>query len=398
MIPVGEPCTRLDPSPGEPETPLTRLLGFTRLLRDNGFSLGLREQIDALSVARASGILNLQRLRWGLRSLLCTTREEWRRFDPLFDAYWFAANRTLRTQAAGGGRDATRSGTDAGTGRDDRAIDVDRAGSGTGVDDTHGAAARGGASPQEALGRLDFRFLGDARQMHEMERLAERLARRMRRRQLRRLRLSRQGRRIHMRRTIRKNLRYGGTPLELVFRQRRRQRPRLIVLLDVSRSMSLYSYLFLRFARGLVEAFRDAEVFVYHTRLVPVTQALREHDARKFREKLTLLSAGWAGGTRIGECLQAFNREHAARLVTSRSIVVIASDGFDTGPAEVLGGQLARLRRRVRKIVWLNPLLGRAGYQPLAAGMQAALPSIDVFAPAHNLDSLLALEPVLMSL
>jgi uncharacterized protein with von Willebrand factor type A (vWA) domain len=398
MIPVGEPCTRLNPPPAAPGSPVVALLGFTDMLRDNGFTLGLREQIDALSVARASGILNLERLRWGLRSLLCTTREEWQRFDPLFDAYWFAANRTLRTQAAGGGRIDTRSGADAGTGREVRAIDVDRAGSGTGVDDTHGAAARGGASPQEALGRLDFRFLGDARQMHEMERLAERLARGMRRRQLRRMRLSRHGRRIHMRRTIRKNLRYGGTPLELAFRQRRRQLPRLIVLLDVSRSMSLYSYLFLRFARGLVETFRDAEAFVYHTRLVPVTQALRERDARKFREKLTLLSAGWAGGTRIGECLQAFNREHAARLVTSRSIVVIASDGFDTGPAEVLAGQLARLRRRARKIVWLNPLLGRAGYQPLAAGMQAALPWIDVFAPAHNLDSLLALEPVLMSL
>ena len=398
MIPVGEPRTNLDPPPAAPETPVAALLGFMDMLRDNGFSLGLREQIDALSVARSSGILNLQRLRWGLRSLLCTTREEWQRFDPLFDACWFAANRTLRTRDAGGGRIDTRSGSDAGTGRDDRAIDVDRAGAGTGVDDAHGAATRGGASPQEAPGRLDFRFLRDARQMHEMERLAERLARRMRRRQLRRQRLSRQGRRIQMRRTIRKSLRYGGTPLDLAFRQRRRQRPRLIVLLDVSRSMSLYSYLFLRFARGLVEAFRDADAFVYHTRLVQVTEALRERDILKFRERLTLLSAGWSGGTRIGECLQAFNRDYAARLVTSRSIVVIASDGFDTGPAEVLAGQLARIRRRARKIVWLNPLLGRAGYQPLAAGMQAALPWIDVFAPAHNLDSLLALEPELMTL
>jgi uncharacterized protein with von Willebrand factor type A (vWA) domain len=398
MIPVGAPRANLNPPPAAPEAPVAALLGFTGMLRDNGFTVGLREQIDALSIVRAGGILNLRRLRWGLRSLLCTTREEWRRFDPLFDAYWFAANSTLRTQAAGGGRVDTRNGADTGTEGHSRATDVDRAGSGPGVDTAHGAAARGGASPREAPGRLDFRFLDDVRQMHAMERLAERLARRMRRRQLRRLRLSRQGWRIHMRRTIRKSLRYGGTPLELAFRQRRRQRPRLIVLLDVSRSMSLYSYLFLRFARGLVDAFRDADAFVFHTRLVQVTQALRERDTRKFKEKLTLLSAGWSGGTRIGECLQAFNRDHGARLVTSRSIVIIASDGFDTGPAEVLAGQLARIRRRARKIVWLNPLLGRTGYQPLAAGMQAALPWIDVFAPAHNLDSLLALEPELMNL
>ena len=391
-------CTRLDTPPSAPETPpLVRLLGFTGMLRDNGFSIGLREQIDALAVARSSGILNLQRLRWDLRSLLCASREEWQRFDALFDAYWFAANRSLRLQSSGGGRVDTRSRADGRGDRSGQPADVDRAGSGSGVAD-QGYAARGGASAQEALGRLDFRFLGDARQMYEMERLAERLAQRMRRRQLRRQHLSRQGRRIHMRRTIRKSLRYGGTPLELAFRQRRRQLPQLIVLLDVSRSMSLYSHLFLRFARGIVAAFRDAEAFVYHTRLVQVTEALRERDARRFTERLTLLSAGWSGGTRIGECLQAFNRDHAARLVTSRSIVVIASDGFDTGPAEVLAGELARIRRRARKIVWLNPLLGRTGYQPLAAGMQAALPWIDVFAPAHNLDSLLALEPELMTL
>jgi uncharacterized protein with von Willebrand factor type A (vWA) domain len=380
------------------DEPLARLLGFTGLLRDNGFSVGLREQIDAASLARSGGILNLQRVRWGLRSLLCTTREEWRRFDALFDAYWFAANRAFRLQAAGGRRVDARSAADAGSRRCGRPSDVDGPGSAATDADSPGGAARGGASPQEALGRLDFRFLDDGRQMQALEELAERLARRMRRRRLRRQRVARQGRRIHMRRTIRKSLRYGGTPLELAFTQRRRQLPRLVLLLDVSRSMSLYSYLYLRFARGLLEAFQDAEAFVYHTRLVPVTEALRERDTPRFREKLALLSAGWSGGTRIGECLQAFNRDFAARVVSSRSIVLIASDGFDTGPADVLAGQLAHLRRRARKIVWLNPLLGRAGYQPLAAGMQAALPWIDVFAPAHNLDSLLALEPELTTL
>jgi uncharacterized protein with von Willebrand factor type A (vWA) domain len=381
------------------DKPLAHLLGFTGLLRANGFSVGLREQIDAASLARSGGILNLQRLRWGLRSLLCGSREDWQRFDRLFDAYWFETNRVLRLQGSGGGRVDTRSAADAGSARHDgRHADVDRAGSDTRDADSPGEAARGGASPQEALGRLDFRFLDDNRQLQALEHLAERLARRMRRRQLRRQRVARQGRRVHMRRTIRKSLCYGGTPLELAFMQRRRQLPRLILLLDVSRSMSLYSYLYLRFARGLVEAFRDAEAFIYHTRLVQVTEALRERDAHRFREKLTLLSAGWSGGTRIGECLRNFNSEHAARLVSSRSIVIIASDGFDTGPPETLAGQLARIRRRARRIVWLNPLLGRQGYQPLAAGMQAALPWIDVFAPAHNLNSLLALEPELTTL
>ena len=203
---------------------------------------------------------------------------------------------------------------------------------------------------------------------------------------------------MHLRRTIRNSLRYGGTPLELIFKERRRQLPRLVLLLDVSRSMSLYSYLFLRFARGVLGAFRDSHAFVYHTRLVPVSEVLRERDIDKVKEKLAIISLGWSGGTRIGECVEHFNLEHARKILGSRSIVVMVSDGYDTGPPELLAEQLGRIQRCARKVVWLNPLLGRDDYQPLARGMQAALPYIDVFAPAHSLKSLAALESQLIYL
>jgi uncharacterized protein with von Willebrand factor type A (vWA) domain len=257
---------------------------------------------------------------------------------------------------------------------------------------------RGGASWQESTGQTDFRLLNDPREVRAIEDLAERLARRMRRRVQRRQRLARYGRRIHLRRTIRASLRYGGTPIDLVYQRRLRVLPRLVLLLDVSRSMSLYSYFFLRFARGMLGAFRDAHAFIYHTRLIPVSDVLRERNADKAKEKLGVIALGWAGGTRIGESVQAFNEHHASKLLNSRSIVVVMSDGFDTGPATLLAEQLILIRRRARKIVWLNPLLGREGYEPLAAGMQAALPLIDVFAPAHNLESLAALEDQLVNL
>jgi len=204
----------------------------------------------------------------------------------------------------------------------------------------------------------------------------------------------RSGRRIHLRRTIRASLSRGGTPIDLVRVRRRRRLPRLILILDVSRSMSPYSYFFLCFARGLLGAFRDAECFAFHTRLVRVSDALRERDSFRMREKLSLISLGWAGGTRIGECLQRFHAEHAGRRLGSHAIVVVVSDGLDTGAPELLGDALAAIRRRARRLVWLNPLAGRPGYAPLAAGMQAALPHLDRFAPAHNLDSLAALETV----
>lgn len=170
------------------------------------------------------------------------------------------------------------------------------------------------------------------------------------------------------------------------------------MLTDVSRSMSLYSYLFLRYARGLLDAFDDARAYVFHTRLVPVTEALRERDDARLKDKLAVLSLGWAGGTRIGESLHEFNRQHARGLLNRRTLVIVVSDGLDTGPPALLAAELAAIKRRTRKLIWLNPLLGRAGYEPRAGGMAAALPYIDVFAPAHSLESLAALEPQLARL
>lgn len=373
-----------------------RMIEFIRLARANGFRVGIQEELDALRVAQHCHLLEQRSLRWGLRALLCTESREWHRFDALYEAYWHGANRSAQVKPSGAARLDTQDALGDGI-SGARVVETDRPQSGDAGNDTAGAA-RSGASHREALRQTDFRFLTDAQQLREMEHLVERLARRMRRHLTRRQRLSHEGRRIHMRASIRNSLQYGGTPLELVFRQRRRQLPRLILLLDVSRSMSLYSYLFLRFARGIVAAFRDADVFVFHTRLVPVTEALRERDIHKVKQKLAVLSAGWSGGTRIGECLQRFNQRHAGRILNTRSVVMIMSDGFDTGPPEFLAAQLERIKRRARRIIWLNPLLGRDGYQPLAGGMQAALPWIDVFAPAYNLDSLQALEPQLTNL
>ena len=374
---------------------VARIVEFVRLVREQGFQVGVREEIDALKVARHCTVLDQQRLRWGLRSLLCGNVDEWQRFDQLFDAYWLSVNRQTRVEYSPRAKLDEREAP--GRHGHGAVAEADRPRPGDDSDAGEGGA-RGGASRQEVMTGTDFRFLSDSRQMREMEQLVERLARRMRRRLLRRQRMARQGRRVHLRRTIRNSLRYGGTPLELVFKQRRRQLPRLILLLDVSRSMSLYSYLFLRFARGVLGAFRDSQAFVYHTRLVPVTEVLRERDIDKVKEKLAVISLGWSGGTRIGESMQRFNEQYARKILGSRSIVVMVSDGYDTGPPELLAAQLARIQRCARKIVWLNPLLGRADYQPLAGGMQAALPFIDVFASAHSLASLAALESQLMYL
>lgn len=376
---------------------LERLIGFLRFMRSNAYHIGIQENQDVMRMAEHAGLLDPRRMRGGLRALLCSNCDDWQRFDELFDAYWKPANRSKEQLSSHSKKMDRKNGLSGQQGGGNQVAEADHAQRGD-DSDAGGAGSKGGASAQEVKATTDFRMLTDESQMREMERLVERLAKQMRRRMTRRQRVQQQGRRIDLRRTIRNSLRYGGTPLNLAFKQRKQQLPRLILLLDVSRSMSLYSFLFLRFARGIVEAFKDADAFVYHTKLVHVTDALRERDMTKAKEKLALMSSGWSGGTRIGDCLKLFNQDYGRRIVNSRSVVMVVSDGYDTGEPEALAEQLRQLKQRARKVVWLNPLLGRDGYEPTAGGMQAALPLLDLFASAHNLESLLKLESELMKL
>jgi uncharacterized protein with von Willebrand factor type A (vWA) domain len=195
--------------------------------------------------------------------------------------------------------------------------------------------------------------------------------------------------------TARRSVRYGGEPIELRFRQHRQTPPRLVLLLDVSRSMSLYSFFFLRLARALQGVRLDTRVFIWHTRLSAVSEALRDCDPWRAQERLQLLSAGWAGGTRIGDCLEQFEREHASTM-HSRTALIVVSDGYDTGDPALLAAVARRLSRRVRRLVWLNPLAASDSYQPLARSMQAVLPELDLFAPANNLASIERVLPRLV--
>ncbi len=375
-----------------------RLVEFVQMARDNGFRAGIAEVIDAQKIARIFDITNLQRLRWGLRSLLCSDQNDWQRFGDLFDAYWLPVGRQqIRTESVAGApvgqRQSLAPGADVKQGV---ATDVDQAGQGDGEDATDGGALEG-ASGQEFLVRADFQFITDAGQMSEMDDLVERLAKNMRRRMIRRQKIQSKGRRIDIRQTVRKSLRYGGTPMDLAYRHNRKNQPRLLIIIDVSRSMSLYSYVFLRFARGIVSSLRDADAFAFHTRMVHITDALYQPNLAKVKKKLSLISSGWSGGTRIGESLESFLNNYRQRL-NSRTVVMIISDGLDTGEPQLLADKLAIIKSQCRKLIWLNPLLGRPGYEPKTGSMLAALPYIDLFAPAHNLESLCALEPELIRL
>jgi uncharacterized protein with von Willebrand factor type A (vWA) domain len=181
-------------------------------------------------------------------------------------------------------------------------------------------------------------------------------------------------------------LRTGGEPLSLAWRRRRIRRTRLVILCDVSGSMDVHARFLLQFLYAMQDAFARVETFVFSTALTRITDHLRTMTFGQALERLAGVR-GFSGGTRIGASLAQFE-ERWGRLVDRRTVVVILSDGWDTGEPAVLGEALRRIHRRAGRVLWLNPLLGNPEYQPLTQGMQAALPHVDVFAPAHNLESL----------
>jgi uncharacterized protein with von Willebrand factor type A (vWA) domain len=375
-----------------------RLAGFARTLRDSGFKVGLAETRDALAILTLAPAARPSSLKPALRSLLCATHSDWERFDEVFDAFWLRRGlrqaRTLSGSTAASRappRRLAEAGTAMGTpglsGHVERHID----GPGTG----DGRGKREGASRFENLATVDLRHIVDPADIAEAQALAERLARVMRARLARREQVRRRGRRLDLRRTIHRNVSHGGTPVDLAWRRRKIKPLRLVVMLDASGSMSLYTAFFIHFLHGVVDAFREAEAFVFHTRLAHVSASLRDRDVARAVDRLSLMAQGIGGGTRIGESLATFNRWHARRVINSRTAVMIVSDGYDTGAPELLGDEMRRLRRRCRRIIWLNPLIGWRDYSPQARGMRAALPYVDLFAPAHNLESLAALEPYL---
>ncbi len=378
-----------------------RIAGFVRLLRDNGFPVGMSEVEDSLTVAAAADLSRPHALRWGLRCLLCASQTDWKRFDELFDAYWLAHGMKRAVMVHGSAQHKPARRLPSAGGPPGPAGLADHVQRSTGVTDDNpasGQGRRGGASTTEQLATTDLRHVVDPDALNQVHLLAERLAARMRDRLTRRERVRRKGRRLDLRGTIHRSIPFGGTPIRLAHRRRHPKPLRLVVILDASGSMSQYSAFFVRFLHGVLDHFRQAEAFVFHTRLIHISQALREKDPAKAIDRMSLIAQGWSGGTRIGESIAAFNRHHAKTVLNSRSVVMIVSDGYDTGSPERLGREMAALKRRARRVVWLNPMLGWPGYEPEAGGMRAALPHIDLFAPAHNLESLAALEPYLARL
>ena len=380
-----------------------KLAAFLRTLRDNGFAVGLHEGRDAAALMAAGYAEKPGLLRSAFKHLFSARKSDWEKFDGLFDAFWLGRRVKSRSVTKGSAKAADSpslkslrdnksqpAGSEAGT--DQVPSDGDA------TEDRAGEGRMEGASRADNLSEIDFRKMADPEQIDQAHEVAARLAGTMRTRLTRRDLARRRGYRLDLRRTIHGNISHGGVPISLVRRQRKERPLRLVMLLDASGSMSMYTGVFLRFIHGVLDEFREAEAFLFHTRLAYVSDAMKEKDPARALDRLSMMAQGAGGGTRIGESLQTFNRWHAARVIHSRTCVMIVSDGYETGDAALLGREMAALAKRCRRIVWLNPMMAWEGYAPEAAGIKAALPHVDLYAPANTLKSLTELEPYLADL
>jgi len=370
------------------ERSLTRaIVDFATLLRRQSLPITPRQAIDAARGLEHLDLADRQEVYLGLRALLVTRPEEVAIFDRCFEAFWRRRTEADAVAEALAGPtlpgDSPEPPIDSQGARKER-LELEGWGEEDDAEDGGEPLGVPVASETEALVARDFSTFS-ADQLDELLRLTVQIARRLARRVSRRRRPVRRRGRLDLRRTLRANLTRAEI-IELRYRQRKRRKVRLVLLCDVSGSMDLYSRFLLQFLFALQHVFARVETFTFSVHLTRVTDYLR---ARSYREVLRRLQSvrDWSGGTRIGESLAEFNR-HWPHLVDRRTIVILLSDGWDTGDPEVLATELLRIKRRAGRVIWLNPLLGNPSYQPLTRGMAAALPLVDHFAAAHNLAAL----------
>ena len=363
------------------------IVEFCRFLRRRGVSADTSQTITALEAIKTINAKDRQSFACALQAALCSTGEEWELFPELFQEFW---SETRPRPRSASGEYKGHSKGNAPEREDGSTVFLDHPGNGTAGQDGQGKALYG-ASAQQRLKKVDFSEV-PCDDLASLEELSLRLLRRMSLRLSRRLTISTLADRIDLRRSIRRSIMHGGEPIVLAYKGRKPRKNRLVIFLDISGSMNFYSLFLVRFAYALQARFQRVHTFLFSTNVVEITDLLHTRDLPEALRRLSQRAAGWSGGTRIGESLRQFNQLYGRKLLSRDTIFLILSDGWDTGEPELLATQLRVARRRVQKILWLNPLLGLKDYQPVTRGMAAALPYVDVFAPAHNLESLLALE------
>ena len=388
---------------------LGQAVGFGRALRRAGLQVDLGAEIDFARALEIVDLADRRDVKAAGATVFVRRRDDRPIYDAVFERFWRARQalppdwapasleRPEGAEPEASDAEATIPGDERVVGLDDVLATLTPVDEGesdeTAEDDL--AISPDAYSRSEVLRHREFDRMTPA-ELRDAERLVDLLEPRLELRRTRRYELHPHGRRIAARAMFRRSIGNGGEIVSWVWRrQRRRPRP-LVVLCDISGSMERHSRLLLRFVQALAQSSAvRTESFVFGTRLTRVTRLLRDRDRDRALARVADSVNDWAGGTRIGESFREFNLKWARRALRSSGIVIVVSDGWDRGDPALVEAETARLRRSCHRLVWLNPLAGTPGYQPLAAGMRAAYPYVDDFLPAGSVASLERLGEIL---
>jgi hypothetical protein len=366
-----------------------RLIDFTLYCRERQFVLGPQETREAFEIAERGYFLDRKLFQYSLKAIYCKRKEHFDRFDEMFDRFWsryYEDRLEQRKSAIKHKRKEPDTATVIFLGAK---FDVPRK-----QQQEEEAKKAVGANESIRLRMTDFSKV-EVSDKERLEELAEELFHQMSMRFKRRLENANRGS-IDVRTTIRHGVAKGGMLLDLSFKRKRKEKRKVVFLLDVSGSMDTYSYYLLRYVLVLKKYFKSLEFFTFSTHLTHVTPMLRGNNEQQILKQVGKNVHSWSSGTKIGESLTQFLNAYGSKFLSQKHIVVILSDGLETGNVTQLKEGVRTIRSKCKTLIWLNPLKGMKGYQPIQKGMVNVMPHLDAFESAHNLDSLLKLEKLLM--
>ncbi|MGB5822282.1 MAG: VWA domain-containing protein [Saonia sp.] len=356
---------------------------LSRFLRKKGFALSATEEADALYAISLLPIHNEDYFREALRAVL--SKNELQRSN--FNAYYREFKEQLAKSVDSKIKNRPTTNNDQKSParqQQERFESLKNWLNLSPSDEEKGVASY---SNIEVLTKKDFHDLSEE-EMRLMMRLLQKMARRLAHQKSRLKKVAKKRRNLDLRHTVRTNMRKGGDIQRLVFTEKKERKLKLVLLCDVSRSMELYSRFFIHLIYAFQNAYDKIETFVFSTALYRVSEILDQQEFDKAFATISDRVPHWSGGTTIGSCLNHFTQEYGYRMLDKKTIVILLSDGWDTGNPEQMKDAMKTIYKKSKQVIWLNPLAGSANFSPEAIGMKTALPYIDVLASAHNLESL----------
>ena len=360
------------------------IVAFCRYLREHGFNIGPLEERDALTAMEIlSPYKEPEALQLCLQTALCRNPRQLKAFSKLYEKYWRELERAVDSKAKEVEEEKDRPSSTP-TQKPPSLQALKNWLYGNRENETTETATY---STVDALGKTEFPAF-DERELREVFFLVKKLVRKIANRRSRRFQYTRKKAALDLKKTMRQNIVRNGELVELIYRKKKKENLKVVLLCDVSRSMELYSRFFIQFLFAFQNLFPKVKTFVFSTSLHPVSEELNSRSLDASLKKIIDKVNNWSGGTKIGASLREFNQYYAHKYLTSKTLTIVLSDGWDTGEVELVSENMKYIHRRSLKVLWLNPLAGNINWQPEVQGMKAAMPYVDALLPFHGVDSL----------